>query len=165
MPLPRSSSPRTGTSLLAAACVAAGVLMAVPQAPLTPDEARAEREAHALRLAEQELGSAIDRYRAEHGALPGRVVATSFSDVPDAELLVRQLRGATDARGHVGPAPAPTFPLGPYLPDGPPVNPLNGRAEVRLAGPEAPADGSAGWIVDPATGQVRSDAVPQEEPR
>ena len=162
-PTQRSRRQRQRTAgVLLAVTAAALTLSAVPQRPPTPAEARADRHAHASRLARQELAGAIDRYRLEHGALPGRVVAGDLAAPPSARLLARQLTGASDLRGDVVPAPEPAFPFGPYLPAGLPENPDNGRSQVRFAPADAPPDGSTGWIVDPATGEVRSNALPAE---
>ena len=139
--------------------------MAIPANPPTAEEARAERAAHELRLAHQQLACAIDDYRAEHGALPGRIVAGALDLQPSAELLVLQLVRCTDEVGRPSPGPESSYPWGPYLPGGIPPNPLNGLDGLRLAAADVAPNGSGGWIVDPATGQVRSNALAAERTR
>ncbi len=143
--------------------VAVGVLIAVPSHPPTAGRAHADRIAHAERSARAELATAIDVYRTDHGALPGRIVGASFSQQPTGERLARQLTLATDETGNVAPSSEPSYPFGPYLPNGVPVNPVNGLAGIRLADLLETADGSTGWTVDPATGHVASNALPGED--
>lgn len=66
-----------------------------------------------------------------------------------------QLTCATDVAGNPGPVGA-RFPYGPYLTSGIPANPLNGKSAVAIATrvPPAAPSGDAGWLYDPASGQI-----------
>lgn len=64
----------------------------------------------------------------------------------------------------VAPAPEPDLPFGPYLQKGLSVDPATGLATGHFAGADITVNGSAGWIVDPAKGQVRAD-IPEERGR
>jgi hypothetical protein len=152
-------SRRRATGFVLAALAATLTLTAVPDRPPTAAEAAAARLEHADRLARKELGAAIDQYRLDHGALPGRLVADNLTDRPSAGLLIRQLTRATNERGHVAPAPEPDYPFGPYLSAGLPTNPENGQNSVRFAGAKQAADNTSGWSVDPDSGEVRSNAI------
>ena len=149
-------SQRRTQGAIAAALISAVALVAIPQRIPTPEEAAADRAAFVERAGRQELAAAIDRYRADHGALPGRIHGGALADGLDPALLARQLTMATDVAGRVAPASEPAFPYGPYL-AGVPTNTTTGLTTVRFAEADDPADGRAGWIVDPTTGQVRPD--------
>ncbi len=133
-------------------------MIAIPGRPPSELEKRAARREYVLASGQQELAGAIDRFRAEHGSLPGRIVAGSFSSSGlTASLLERQLMNPTDERGRLDPPSPSKATLGPYLPGGLPVNPVNGLSSVRFAAADAEPSGSAGWIVDPTDGEVRPD--------
>ena len=85
------------------------------------------------------LQLAIERYRAEHGALP------SESDVAN------QLTKYTDMNGVVSKAPGAPYLYGPYLRKIPPVpsGPAAGRTGI---GPAPAAD--VGWLYTASTGDI-----------
>jgi len=144
--------------------VAAGAMMAVPQGRPPGNETSATDRAQLVEERRGRLWTAIDRYRIEHGALPGRAAAVEAASALRADLLVRQLTRTTDPGGRVAPVPEPEYPFGPYLPHGLPANPMSGLSTVRFAGSRAAATGSAGWIIDPVDGRVRPD-IPEERQR
>jgi hypothetical protein len=157
MPRQRRPSHQRTQGAIAALMIAAGAMIAVPQQPASSADAPPAEQDHLLEGRLQELGSAIGRYRIEHGSLPGQLAAPQVTAARWPELFVHQLTRATDPGGRVAPAPEPEFPFGPYLPVGLPANPTTGLTTVRFASFAAAADGSAGWIIDPANGQVRAD--------
>jgi len=157
--------PWTGLTVIVAV---AGLLllMAIPDLAPTPEELLAERAAIELRLEAESLRSAIADYHADHGCFPGRVPPVGASFAPeelDARWFERQMRMHSDGEGHVVPQSLLTHPHGPYLSRGLPRNPVNHLATLRMLakGESMPthADGSTGWIYDPATGAVRPNAV------
>lgn len=91
----------------------------------------------------------IDLYREQHGdRFPGQ--GDSSEEIDPAEF-VTALISASNSKGEINSAPNSEFPYGPYLSRFP-SNPINGRDDV-LIGEAADADGSTGWLFDPATGQ------------
>ena len=160
----QSQNPRNRLQVaIAVSMITVGALLAVPKPRPAPDQIQAARYAHTLRIARQELDGAVDRYRAEHGSLPGRVVAGALSGTLQADLFVRQLTRATDITGQVAHKATDDYPYGPYLYGDLPANPVNGLTTVRFASAESPTDGSAGWIIDPRDGQVRADIAGETE--
>jgi len=111
---------------------------------------RTDSEAVALERLSASLGelrAAIDNYWLDHDGFPG----------PQAEHVLAQLTGRSDASGRPAPDGADSF--GPYLPTAElPVNPLNGRRDLKVLDrlPREP-DGSSGWLYSPLTGEVRAN--------
>lgn len=115
-----------------AASAGLGVLMGVPRTPPTPQEVEEQRAAHLEHLARGELLGALEDYRLDHGDWPPG--------------------GAGDGLESA---------LAPYV-HPLPENPSNGRSDVRFLRPgdRMPApDGTSGWVFDPETGELRSNAA------
>ncbi len=161
---PRSSGPR---AVLFLAIVAVIALVGVPDKPMTPAEAADERELFDARFTIEELRAATELYRRDHGTWPGSTPGAGppgALQVPAGEFwLERQLTLASDAQGAVVPRSEPTYPYGPYLPEGMPTNPINERSDVRVLGPgesmPASADDTCGWLYSQATGEWRANSV------
>lgn len=91
----------------------------------------------------------INLYREQHeGRFPGQI---GPSQEIEAAEFVTALISASDSKGEINSAPNSEFPYGPYLSRFP-SNPINGREDV-LIGEAVDADGSTGWLFDPATGE------------
>ena len=89
------------------------------------------------------LTEAIERYRIDHNGVPP-------DDLTGDSL--QQLFLSTDLFGNLG-----SGPYGPYiLADEMPVNPINHSNKVvqGFTPPILALDGAAGWVYDPATGQI-----------
>ena len=125
-----------------------------------------ERAQECARL---ELRAALDAYRADHGRWPGR---DPYGFAHEG-LLRLQLEGVTDPTGR--PLPDGQDGLGPYLPDGVPVEPCSGDARLVLvgaddAGEPGPHDVGAprgGWSFDPVDGSLEAlslEALSPEAP-
>jgi hypothetical protein len=145
--------------------------MAVPvrRAP-APDPRLEAAVARAQLLADRTAAfrAALEVYRFDHGRAAGYGPPEPGAPVrpPSFVDLRNQMLQGSNARGATGPAGLGNqgrWPLGPYLPDGLPVNPLNGLATVRVLADGEPfpaeADGTTGWIYQPAQALLRANAV------
>jgi prepilin-type N-terminal cleavage/methylation domain-containing protein len=125
--------------VITAMTIIAGVI--VPQVGSAIDEAK-----HATMLNQlHQLQMAIERYQLEHdGKAPDQLVNRSLP----------QLINHTNAAGVVG--TGGTFPLGPYVRNRMPVNPLNDSSEVFRSNSAPPANLAqrVGWVYHPETGQI-----------
>ncbi len=94
------------------------------------------------------LRSQIEIYRAQH-----------FGEVPQIQNnSLPQLTAATNAYGEIG-APGPSYPCGPYMKDGLPVNPFddsNKVSPVAVPGqkPNAAVGTLGGWQYDESNGAI-----------
>jgi general secretion pathway protein G len=126
------------------------VIMAILAAVVIPQFATSTEDARAstLQFNLHTLRSQIELYRIQHfGQLPQII----NNDLP-------QLTNATNAQGQIG-TPGPDYPYGPYLQNGLPPNPYDGKnrvVQVATVGqvPTAPADTDGGWQYDPTTGAI-----------
>lgn len=92
------------------------------------------------------LQKAVDLYTIEHqGSLPHEGAGT-------VKAFYFRLIKHTDLDGTVNDA---TGIYGPYI-NGIPVNPVNGKADIRIGGPAAGAD-THGWRYDTASGAIEPD--------
>lgn len=173
---PFGSTPRSRVAL-AAVALGALAIVAVPRKPPTVLELEAQRQEHQLRLAHAELFGAIEEYRIDHGSWPGIAPEGGHDRPHGARWLREQLLGITDARGRVGghaesdARAADTardrkrHPFGPYVRAIPP-NPVDGSALLHVVGRDADgpttARGAGGWLFDPRTGTLRSNAAGAE---
>jgi hypothetical protein len=92
-----------------------------------------------------QLQMTIERYQLEHdGHTPDLMVNRSLS----------QLINNTNAAGAVG--AGPSYPLGPYVRNRMPVNPLNDSSEVFRSNSAPPSNLAqrVGWVYHPETGQI-----------
>ena len=139
------------------------ILMGLPNRELTPEEAAEARVRHGLHLEADDLRSAIEEYRRDHHEWPGHDPGTGHVRGSSETWLVRQLTMASNEHGEVVPSPERAYPFGPYLTHGIPVDPINGRADIRVLAPGTPppttADDGSGWIYDPTTGALRPNAT------
>jgi general secretion pathway protein G len=71
-------------------------------------------------------------------------------------VMIAQLTQATDAEGHTSAVAEGPYAWGPYL-QKIPVNPINGSSAVKMLAPGEAfiADGTTGWLYEPATGELR----------
>ena len=125
--------------VITAMTIIAGVI--VPQVGSAIDEAK-----HATMLNQlHQLQLAIERYQIEHdGHAPDQLVNHSLP----------QLISHTNAAGTVGAGGG--FPLGPYVRNRLPMNPLNDSREVFRSNSAPPANlaNRVGWVYHPETGQI-----------
>jgi type II secretory pathway pseudopilin PulG len=106
----------------------------------------------ALRQNLHTLRSRIEQYKAEHGGQPPLLFQGGFP----------QLTQATNEAGVPGPR-GKDYPLGPYLPDGVPVNPCTGSNVVQPTDTFPPiASAGGGWLYHQATGQIAADQLPKD---
>ncbi len=126
------------------------VIMAILAAVVIPQFATSTEDARAstLQFNLHTLRSQIELYRIQHF---GRLPEIVNEDLP-------QLTNATNAQGEIG-TPGPDYPYGPYLQNGLPPNPYDGKnrvVQVTTPGqvPTAPADNGGGWQYDPTTGGI-----------
>jgi general secretion pathway protein G len=96
------------------------------------------------------LRTQIEVYRQHH---LGRLPSISGGSLP-------QLTAPTNVEGFIGPA-GPGYPLGPYLLNGVPANPISGSKLVTATAvfPPTAASGSGGWLYHEATGQIAADST------
>lgn len=95
----------------------------------------------------------IDLYRQQHNDFfPGQDV--SSQEIDPAQFVIA-LISASNSKGEINSVSNNEFPYGPYLSRFP-SNPINGRDDV-LVGEAADADGSTGWLFDPATGRFMAN--------
>lgn len=145
------------------------LFMAVPMTgPTEADraEARLDRRCY---LALEELRTAIDDYQGDHGSWPGQTAASLRSLAPptyDAYSLTQQLQLNTDLAGTVLPSGGESHPFGPYLPNGIPINPLNGKSRILVVQPgesfETTRDRGFGWVYNPLNGDLRPAGQPSD---
>ncbi|WP_425617231.1 type II secretion system protein [Anatilimnocola sp. NA78] len=113
----------------------------IPQVGSVLDDAR-----HASMLAQlNELSFAMERYQIDHdGRTPDLM--------PDRTLP--QLFASTNSAGSIGSGVA--YPLGPYLKNRMPVNPLNDTNDVYRSNTAPPTNltSRVGWVYHPETGQL-----------
>lgn len=123
-----------------------------------PDDTRARLESQV-----EELGAAVERYRAEHGWYPADPDRDYNSD-GRADLLCRQLTGFTRDDGKPAERRDGEFCFGPYLREWP-ADPITGsravvvdqdqvRSRDRLRRDVASGGGRGGWYYEARTGQV-----------
>ena len=158
--------PWTGLTLVVAVL---GLLlfMAVPIGDPSPQELFQAQREHQAHIAQESLRSAMEDYHNDHGVWPGarpEVARTLGPPVHDARWLERQLQMYTDSTGWTQPVPSAEFPFGPYLPQGLPVNPMNGFHSVRILREgedfDEVVDAIYGWVYDPRSGEVRPHVLP-----
>ena len=157
---------RLGARVAVALAAGALGLMAVPLAP-SAAEARSASDARAVALVARlrECRAALQAYRDDHAVFPGYAPGHAGLCVHgpiDALAFERQLAQPSDVWGRTAPAAFTGYAFGPYLPEGLPANPLNGLASTRLLADgerfSAEADGSTGWVFQPASGELRANA-------
>ncbi len=142
-----SSSRRAFTSVeLIIVCVSFVLVSSAVMSALSaaPEDPRRQILQHNLGT----IRAQIEHYKLEHGGAPPQWV----------DGALPQLTSSTDAEGRMGPA-GEKYPLGPYLPNGLPVNPLDGRSAVAPAAgyPFAAALPGGGWLYDSATGHIAAN--------
>ncbi|QDU25220.1 Type II secretion system protein G precursor [Anatilimnocola aggregata] len=119
--------------------IIAGVV--IPQVGSVIDDAR-----HATMLAQlSELTLAVERYQIDHeGRAPDLMTDRSLP----------QLINHTNIQGAVG--TTSSYPLGPYVRNRMPVNPLNGTSDVFRSNSAPPTNltSRVGWVYHPETGQI-----------
>ena len=100
---------------------------------------------------------AIDLYRAEHGVYP---TATPLSG--NRTTIMFQLTQYTDDAGNYSPTRSATHRFGPYLRAIPalPASSRKGREKINTSDA-----GGAGWIYDPATGDIRANTANEVDGR
>ena len=138
------SAPFSSMDALIVAAIMAIVSAAVmPAINSATDRAKATALQQNLRL----LRNQIERYKAEHrGQLPLLFKGT-----------FPQLVNATDVDGVPGPA-GRSYPYGPYLPAGVPINPYTGKSTVEAVDTFPPSHGNGGgWIYHQQTGRIAAD--------
>jgi prepilin-type N-terminal cleavage/methylation domain-containing protein len=91
------------------------------------------------------LQTAVEAYRAEHGAYPA------------ADKIVDQLTKYTDVFGNVSATRATPYIYGPYLRNIPPLPVGSARGSQNIA---AAAGVDVGWVYDPTTGAITANDAP-----
>lgn len=129
-----------------------GILAAlvIPRFASATDESRRAAVADQLRLYRDQ----INVYKAQHADMvPGVTAAVPAGTVP---LFISHLTGYTDVNGDAAAAPDTTHKFGPYLPSMP-LNPISNLDTVKIDSTNdvvPTADGTTGWIFQPATGRL-----------
>ena len=127
------------------------VIMAVLAATIIPQFGSATKDANisTAQFNVHTLRNVIDHYKLHHAGV-----------APTGTNNLEQLVKATNQAGVVG-AAGTSFPFGPYLKNSLPINPFTKSAKVTLftgAGmPTASGATDAGWIYQPATGEIWID--------
>lgn len=128
------------------------VIMAILAATVVPQftESSADANDAALKFNLHTLRSQIELYKMQHGG--------SVPTITSGEL--QELTKATDSTGATG-TPGPSYPLGPYLVNGMPSNPLTGDNTVTASAtwPPAAESGTGGWLYHAASGQICPDST------
>lgn len=130
--------------------------IAIPQFTNSTEEARTSNLQSNLSV----MRNALEYYRMQHlGKYPGYAVGSSTPTATDATnqlLLSSKSDGSTAAVGTAG------FPLGPYIKEQLPANPVNGLNTLMVVndGTAFPAaDNSTGWIYQPQIGKIRANST------
>lgn len=145
----RSRQHQSGFTLIEVLIVV--VIMAVLAATIIPQfsSSASDAKTSATKFNLQSLRSQIELYKLHHnGALP----TLTAGSLP-------QLSSATDANGNVGTA-GPSFPYGPYMVNGLPMNSFTNSNTVTAttSSPPTAASGSnGGWLYNTTTGQIYAD--------
>lgn len=127
------------------------VLMAVLAATIIPQFSSSATDAKtsSLKFNLQSMRSQIELYKLHHsGAIP----KLTAGGLP-------QLTSATDAGGNTGTAGA-SYPYGPYMVNGLPVNPFSNSSTVTAittSPPTATSGSNGGWLYNTTTGQIYAD--------
>lgn len=155
--------------LLVAVAAAVLGIMAVPSPGARgADSEHAAELALAQRMSDtaEEIRAALGHYEFDHQSPAGYEHPRrelSARSLPSERNLRRQMAMRTNEWGTVGAATPSDRVFGPYLAGGPPVNPVNRSARVRVLADDedfpAEADGQTGWIYKPLTGELRPNAV------
>ncbi|MEW6253132.1 MAG: prepilin-type N-terminal cleavage/methylation domain-containing protein [Planctomycetota bacterium] len=146
---------RTRTAFSLVELVVVVIILAILASVAVPRFSRGTRgAANAALVADlRQLRDAIYRYALEHqGAFPG----------PDAAGFVDCLTTCSSARGATQPARDPDHPFGPYLAEIPPCpvgrNAGNAAVTISHTSPPTPDPAiKAGWVYNPATGEIRAN--------
>jgi general secretion pathway protein G len=101
-------------------------------------------------------------YQAEHNNTPPGYPGGNVNAAPTEADFLDQVTGYSDATGGTSPVRAFAFPFGPYL-KRVPQSPVNGLDTVMVLANgvalPAEADDSTGWIYQPSTRTLRSNAA------
>ncbi len=127
--------------------------IAVPKLSNASQIARENTLKDDLRL----LRTQFNVYKTEHSQFPG-FPSGDASQAPSAAVTADQLLKYTDAVGHVSDTATSLYKMGPYL-DAIPKTPVNGNAALKILGPgdAFTADGTTGWLYQPATGTIKAN--------
>ena len=127
------------------------VIMAVLAATIIPQfsSSASDAKTSATKFNLQSLRSQIELYKLHHnGTLP----TLTAGGLP-------QLTSATDANGNVG-TTGPSFPYGPYMVNGLPMNSFtnsNTVTAITTSPPTAASGSNGGWLYNTTTGQIYAD--------
>ena len=140
---------RSGFTLIEVLIVV--VIMAVLAATIIPQfsSSASDAKTSAAKFNLQSLRSQIELYKLHHnGALP----TLTGGSLP-------QLISATDVNGNVG-TTGPSFPYGPYMVNGLPMNSFtnsNTVTAITTSPPTAASGSNGGWLYNTTTGQIYVD--------
>ncbi len=140
-----------------------GILAAItlPRFSNAASAARASMLADDLRTIRMQLGV----FDGQHGVAAG-YPSCDPNAAPTEAAFVTYMTKASKATGETAEPGTPGFPFGPYLRTIP-QNPINGNTAVQII-PDAgsfpsAADGSHGWMFQPATGIFKADCKGADE--
>ena len=128
------------------------VIMAILAATIIPQFSSSTQNAKesSLKFNLSALRTQINLYQLHHNGLLPQIVGGTLPT----------MASATDVNGNIGQQGA-SFPYGPYMANGFPVNPVTGVGTVTSQGtwPPSAASGNNGWLYNPNTGQIAADSA------
>ena len=141
------------------AAIAAIVLPKFSNASAT---ARASMLADDLRITRMQ----ISVYKHQHRGVPPGYPDGDIESEPTEAAFVAQMTLLSDADGETAPIGTEGYDFGPYLREIP-VNPVNDKRTIQVIGDEeqlpTEGDDSHGWVYQPTTLTIKSDASGQDE--
>lgn len=145
----RSRQQRAGFTLIEVLIVV--VIMAVLAATIIPQfsSSASDAKTSATKFNLQSLRSQIELYKLHHN---GMLPTLTAGGLP-------QLTSATDANGNVG-TTGPSFPYGPYMVNGLPMNSFTNSnlvSGITTSPPTAASGSNGGWLYNTITGQIYAD--------
>ena len=154
---------RTTTAFTLVEILIVVVLLAIIAAVVVPQFTTASETARESMLADdlRVFRSQIEVFRAQHiGFCPGYPGGDTTA-TPTEKAFIAQMTKPSNAAGAVNDVRTDSFCYGPYLREIP-LNPINQKRTVEILADDAAfpesADGSHGWVFQPSTNMLCSDA-------
>jgi len=141
-----------------------GILAAIviPKFSNATQTARSSMMADNLRI----IRTQIEVFKGQHNGIPAGYPALDTTQTPTEAAFIAQMTLSSKATGELAAPGTAGFPFGPYLRQIP-QNPVNASTRVEVLPDGAPfpdaADGSHGWIYQPATMLFKADCKGSDE--
>lgn len=145
------------------------VILALLAAIVLPRFSNASQSARASMLADdlRIFRTQLTIFKGQHCGISAGYPGLNPSATPTEAAFIDHMTKQTTDAGAVAPAPnSPNYPYGPYLREVP-TNPVNGKSNVLMVADNATfpatASGNYGWVYQPSTLTLRSDATGADE--